>query len=214
MTSHLQSLIDRGVSAFASGNLNDALRCFQGAHNTISSTAGVHLPPEREELYEERLDVAPMSAPVEPVTDSLDYRCAFTVTSSRDHGIRERNIALCLAVLKYNTAITLQLQGGDGNQRKAFRLYEESLRFLKELTCMEGFITCVARLTIACLHNMTIILFTNEVFEQASAFITLSQQLLALWSTSTQTPLWEHETEEFFSFLPLCEEMINSAPAA
>jgi hypothetical protein len=150
-------------------------------------------------------------------TNNFVYSNMFALAGNLQPGGDARDIALCTAVLKYNAALSLQLQNETGHRKVALRYYGQCLVVVGPLSTMLGSISVATGLYIACLHNMAEILMDREDFAKATALSKLVAQLLSSEVDNGRLFFNEEEALLFASssiFVPYCASLSRGAAAA
>lgn len=205
-------LINAAVAMIASGHTADALRVFEEAHRALRAAASL----EEDTVSTEQLpfNVVPVAAPQRRY--DIGYSKVFAVSG----GLTENDRTTCSVVVKYNMAVSIQLEEGPGCQRKAGRLYKQCLQTMRPLVQVDESVLCLARLTVACLHNTSLLLFDAGAYDQATATIRWMQQVLStrLPAQANNQSLFDAETMQELSLsgqlIPFCRSLIKSTPAA
>jgi hypothetical protein len=173
----IHELINQGVANLVSGENDKAILAFREAHKEIA--ANVPAAMHDDELapgISESVHIFPVSL---PTTDSMELGCnkVFALDISLGQLSRGVDVALCLAVLHYNVATCIQLQGRPENQKKILSHYKRCVQLLNEVLTAGGYL--FADIAVASLLNMAVLYFDIGTFEKCAAMIRLAERAMS-----------------------------------
>ena len=213
-------IINEVATSISNGRTVDALVSSHKAHEEFKE----HMAKATPQILQNTATgnglgfITAIAIPLLPCSSS-DIGCskAFLLTGNKAMVLSKQYIGLSFAVLKYNYALSLQLQvgpGAEGYQQQAFYQYKQCLQVVQKAECGN----CGMELAIACLHNMAILHFNTGAFSEATTTIRYAIEVLKAATDHSQLLSLDEETVRGLvrsgKIIPFCANLINAAPAA
>jgi len=228
-------LHNQGVCFSASCQVPQALSCFTKALQWVEDALrqmdqqGWRTADETAEHL--RVVPTPIQAPLAAMPVEI-FNQVFQIFPSHDSVFDNEGmastIAFFAAVIRYNMAVTLQVQltgtksSGGQKEQQVFRLYKTCLRAVEPFHSFAG--PNVLSLSMACLYNLAELLFARDHIQRASEMVALADKLLwqsldlGNYNGQPLPLLFSSETLNEFAWkgylIPYCASLQRSAPAA
>ena len=215
----MYALINKGTTMIACGNMAQALDIFREALTVFlrgDFFQRLEMPRLGGSGCNSTLGIVPVSLSGSNRDSDMGYNKAFSLVGSKGRYTSDCDVALSLAVLHYNIASILQLQGTDGDKQEALAHYRHCLQVLTPLSSSQ-YSSCYARLAIATLLNSAVIQFDTGAFEIASMSICMAREMLQT-ALADRSFAADEETKQGLSFygylIPYSASFVQGTPAA